>query len=186
MPQHAVREVARAAVRVDQLVRERVVVDRVDGEVASARRLGDRQGRVGRDVEALVPETAFRLAAREGDVDVEVLDLEDAEGDSHKVERVRRAEDALEVVRRDAEHLDVHVLHALPAQEVAHGSAHHQRAAARGAHALRHVHRRRAQVVRQVRQVNFHRIHHTVSPRSTSHPATPKMCENSTAPAQAS
>ena len=132
---------------VNQLFNERVIVNRVHGEITTARRLGNRQGRVGGDVEALVPEAAFRLAAREGDVDVEVLDLEDAEGESHEVERVRRAEDALEVVRRDAEHLDVHVLHALPAQEVAHGSAHHQRAAACGAHALRHVNRSYAEVI---------------------------------------
>ena len=119
VPQHAVREVARAAVRVDQLVRERVVVDCVHGEVAAARRLGNRQERIGGDVESLVPEAALRLAARKGDVDVEVLDLEDAEGKSHEVKRVRLPEDALEVVRREAEHLDVHVLHVPSAQEVA-------------------------------------------------------------------
>ena len=78
MAQDAVPQVRDATERIFQAVGERVVVEGVDGEVAAFRRLADGEVRVGVDKEAPVADAAFRLAARKGDVDVEVLELENA------------------------------------------------------------------------------------------------------------
>ena len=151
-------EVRPAAVRILEAFRERVVVERVDREVAPRGGVPHGHRGVREDVEPAVARAALRLAPRQRDVDVEVLDLEHAEGRAARVEGVRRAERPAQRLRRDAEDLEVHVLHARLAQEeVAHAAPDHQRPPARGLHAPRDVHDRRALVRRERREVEPNR-----------------------------
>ena len=115
--QHPPPHVLQSAERILELVRQGIVVHGVDGEVAPACRLVDREIRVGIDKEALVPNAALRLAPRQRHVDVEVLYLQYAEGEPACVEVEARAYDALKPLRVEAIHLQINVLHASGAHQ---------------------------------------------------------------------
>ena len=126
VPQHAALQIVDAAVRILERIGERIVVHRVDGEVAPARGLTDGEERIGIYEEALVADAALRLPAWQRHVDVEVLDLHHAEGEPALVEREALAYDALQTFGLEAVHFKVNVLHrAVTKKEIAHGAAHH-------------------------------------------------------------
>ena len=88
MAQHAALEVLHPAPGIERLAGQRIAVDGVDGEIAPRARLLERKERVALGAEGTVAEAELGLAPRQGDVDVVAVDLEDAEGRAHEVERV--------------------------------------------------------------------------------------------------
>ena len=103
--------------------------DRVDGEVAPARRLAQRQRGIAGHGEALVPPAGLRLPPRQRHV--HVRDLVDGEAFADDVHAAEGAQDVLQAIRVDAEDLDVDVFRRMPHQAIADPSADDQRAAAR-------------------------------------------------------
>ena len=70
-------EIAPAVERVEVFAGQRIVRDRVDGEVAAPRRLFDRHVRIAGDDEAAMPAPGLRIAPRQRHVDVaDLVDLE--------------------------------------------------------------------------------------------------------------
>ena len=105
--------------------------------------------------------TALGFPARQRHVDVQMLDLEHAKRDATRVKRIFRAENPLEIRRLDAEHLKVDVLDRLDAQQqIAHGTAHHQRPSARILHQGGDVLHRRQQL--RLQNVQIESSSHTL------------------------
>ena len=117
-----------AVERIDVLAGQRIPGDGVDGEVAPARRLVERQVRIARDREAAMPAAGLRLAARQRHV--EARDLVDGEALADGVHAAERREQLLQPRRVDAEDLEVDVLRRPSQQAVAHPAADDQRAPA--------------------------------------------------------
>ena len=126
MAQHAALEVLHPAPGIERLAGQRIAVDGVDGEVAPRARLLERKERVALGAEGAVAEAKLGLTPRQGDVDVVAVDLEDAEGRAHEVERVVARKRRLQPVRRDAEALEVEVLGLAAEDFVADAAAHEQ------------------------------------------------------------
>src|SRR5574344_1193197 len=103
-------EVPASVPRVDDPVGQRILVDRVDGEVAARGGVADREGGIVRHLEAPVPESELGLSPRQGDVDVEPAQLDDAEGESDEVELEARGQNGRQPLGSEAEALDVEVL----------------------------------------------------------------------------
>ena len=82
------------------------------------------------------------LAARQRDVDVAVLELDDPERGADLVERPARRERGLEAVGRDAVDLQVEVVARAAEERVAHAPADEPRAPPERAHELRDAARR--------------------------------------------
>ena len=91
-------EIAAAVERVEVLVVERIPGDRVDREIAAARGVGDRHGRVAGHVEAAVAAAGLRFAARQRDVDV--ADLVDLKAFADRLDAAERLRAASEGDRR--------------------------------------------------------------------------------------
>ena len=126
--QHARVEVRASAARIEVLVGERIPRDRVDREVAAARRLVERHARVALDEEAAVAAADLRLAA--GQRDVDVARLVDREALADGLDRAEPLEQGAKRRGRHAEHLEVDVLGRVAEQAVAHPPADDQRAPA--------------------------------------------------------
>ena len=116
-------EVGASVPGIDDLVRKRVPVDGVDGEVAPRGRVAHGQRRVVLHLERAVSEAKLRLAARNRHVDVEVRELEDSEARADEVEREAFRENRPQPVGRDAEALDVDVLRLAAHERVANASS---------------------------------------------------------------
>ena len=131
-------EVAAAAERVLELTGREVDRHRVDGEVAAARRVGDRHRRIGGDLEVAVPGAGLALAPRQRDVDGVMTQLEDGERLAHLVDAPLLLEQRPQAARLDAEHLEVELLIGIDRQaqqRIADRAADQESAAARIAHA---------------------------------------------------
>ena len=102
--------------------------DRVDGEVAPARGVGDAHRRIAVDLEAGVPTAGFRLAARQGDVDRP--ELEHREGAAHRLDPADRGEQSRQRVLGHTEDFEVEVLGVASEQAIADVAADDQRPAA--------------------------------------------------------
>ena len=82
-------------------------------------------------LERAVSEPELRLAARQGDVDVVALQLQDAERRADEVERERRGKRRLQLLGAQPVDLEVKVLRRAAEKPVAHAAADQQRAPAR-------------------------------------------------------
>ena len=110
--------------RVQHFGGERIDPDAVHREVATQRGLREIQRRIRRHVEAAVPGTALAVAPRQGEVRVDVLDPEHAEGTPDRVHLAEAREEGFEPCNVEAEHLDVDVLGAHSKEVVTHPAAH--------------------------------------------------------------
>ena len=128
--QDARAQVADAVPRIEDLERERVRHHRVDGKVASRGGLGGREPGIGGHREVAMSGAEAVLAARQGDVDVAVPELHDAERRADPVERPARRERGLEAIGRDAVDLQVEVVARAAEQRVADAAADEPRAPA--------------------------------------------------------
>ena len=127
MAQGARRQVRHAAPRIFKPPFQRIVVEGIDRKIATARRFGDRQSRIGIDQKSLVADATFRLAARQRHVDVHTMDLQHAKRHATGIEGEAAAENLLKAVGRDAKDLDIDILdRARTHQKVAHRTADHQ------------------------------------------------------------
>ena len=121
-------EVVAAVERVEVLAGQRIPGDRVDGEVAPARGLGDAHRRIAVDLESGVPTAGFRLAAGQGDVDR--AELEHREGAAHRLDAADGGEQSRQRVLGHTEDFEVEVLGMAPEQAIADVAADDQRPAA--------------------------------------------------------
>ena len=132
-PQHPSRQVFTAVERILVSLGERIPGDRVDGEVAPARRVRDRHGGVALHHEAPVATAGLRLAARERHVDRfagEPRHLVHRKAVAHRLHAPQVPQQRVQPVGGHTEHLDVHVLRGPLQEPVAHPAAHDQRAPA--------------------------------------------------------
>ena len=109
-------EIPQALPRIDDLVVEGIVRNGIDREIASGRRVFDRQKRIAHDLEALVPQAVLGFAARQGNIHGQVLDLDHTEAAAYQVELKAILEHGDEAFRSEAEDLDIDVTQ-LEAQE---------------------------------------------------------------------
>ena len=137
MTEDAIPEIGATVPRIEDLVRQRVLVDCVDSEVTSGGRLFDRQRRIVFHFKRAVPQAQLRLPPRHRHVDLEMLQLDDAEGDADEVELELPGKRRLQISRGDSEAFDVEVLGRTTEQFVADASADQKGAAARPLHQLR-------------------------------------------------
>ena len=108
---------------------QRIPRDRVDGEVAPPRRLGDRHVRIAGDHEAAMAASRLRFAARQRHVDV--ADLVDLKALADRLDAAERFEQRAQTIAGKAEHLEVDVARLGQAQQpIANPAADNQRAAA--------------------------------------------------------
>ena len=135
-------EVGASVPGIDDLVRKRIAVDGVHGEVAPGGCVADGQRRIVLHLERAVSEPQLRLAARYRHVDVEVRELEDAEARADEVQREAFRENRPQPVGRDAEALDVDVLRLAAHECVANASADEQGPSALRLHHARDFPRR--------------------------------------------
>lgn len=104
--------------------------DGVDREVAPGRGRGEIQVRGRRDLKAAMAGAGFVFAARQGEVNVSMADLEHAEAGADQVEGKLRCEAVADFLRRQAIDFQVDVLDRKLQQSVAYSSADDQDAAA--------------------------------------------------------
>ncbi len=130
--QHPAFEVDSAVVRIEVLLRQRIPGNGVDGEVAPPRGFVERHVRIARDGEAAMPAAGLGLAAGQGHVDR--AELVDGEGLPHGLDAAERGQQPLQVVLRNAEHLEVEILRRAAQQAIADEAANGQRASAMRAH----------------------------------------------------
>ena len=122
--------------RIEVLVGQRIPGDRVDGEVASPRRLLDRHRRIAGDGEAAMTASRFRVAPRQRHVDV--AELVDLKARADRLDTAERFEQRAQVIGGDAEHFDVDVrATSTSEQPIADPAADNQRASARLANRFR-------------------------------------------------
>ena len=124
------RSRSRAAVeRIEVLAGQRIPGDGVDGEVAPARRLGDRHVRIAGDDEAAVAASRLRIAPRQRHVDV--ADLVDLKAFADRFDAAERLEQRAQTIAGEAEDLEVDVARLGQAEQpIADPAADDQRAAA--------------------------------------------------------
>ena len=128
--QHAVGEVVAAVERIEIGLAQRIPGDRVDGEVAAARRLLGVERGVADDLESLVAAPGLRLAA--GQRDVQAGHLVDREALADGVDRSEAGEQVLEAQRVQPVDLEVEILGDAAEQPIADPAADDQRPAAGG------------------------------------------------------
>ena len=137
--EHAALEIPKSVPRVDHLVRQRVAVDCVYGEVSAGGGVLYRERRIILHLERLVSEAKLRLAAGDGDVDVMSVQLYDAEGCADEIEAEAFGEYGLQPLRVKAVDLNVEILGGAAKQRVAHASADQQGASAGGLYTPRDI-----------------------------------------------
>jgi len=115
---------------IDQLARQRIAADGVEGEVAPRGGFGGRHGGVALDLEIGVFGADARFAAGKGDVDRMAFQDEDAEGAAHGIEPVVRAQGGFDGFGVEAVNLHVDVFGGEAEQPVAHAAAHEEGAPA--------------------------------------------------------
>ena len=130
-------QIAAPPVGIEVLPPQRVPGDGVDGEVAAARGLRQRQRGVAGYREAAVAAARLRFGAGEGDV--ERTELEDREAGADAVDRTESRQHRLQLVRGQAVDFDVDVLRRDAQQLVADPAADQQRPPAGDAHRAGHA-----------------------------------------------
>ena len=130
MPDDAALQIHSAAEGIDHLAREHVLHQRVDRKIAPLRRLAHAQKRIDEHREILVAAPCCAFAARHGDVQFVMPQPEYAKARAHRDAFAQRGEDRLQLRRRHAVHLDVHVLVFHAPEAIAYKAAHVKRPAA--------------------------------------------------------
>jgi hypothetical protein len=137
-PQHASVEIRTSTERILGGPGQGVERDGVDGEIAAPCSFRDGHRRVALHVESLVAAPAFRLPARQRDVDRPVdagrRNLVHGKALPDRLDAAERRQQCRKPPLRYPEHLEVHVLRRPPAKRVAHPAADDQRAAASVVH----------------------------------------------------
>jgi hypothetical protein len=118
-PQPSGAQIVEAAPRIDRLVRQRIEQHGVDGEIAPARRLAQRQGGILLHLKAAMPAAGLDVAARQADIEVGRRagsgrgtghDLVHGERLADQVDRAVPLEDRHQLLRAQAEYLEVVVV----------------------------------------------------------------------------
>ena len=139
--QDAGLDVGEAVEGVDELGREGVEEDGVDGEVAAGAGLVEGEVGHGVDEEAAMPGRGLAFAARQRDVHRDASELDDAEAGADLVEAERGGENGFEAFGREAVDLQVEFVRSEVQHGVADAAADEKRAAAGVVDAAGDVHR---------------------------------------------
>ena len=124
-------EVALAMIRISESAAERVVENRVQGEVAAGGGVFERHRGIDRDGKILVPWSGGAFASGECDIDLIGVGFPDRKRFTDKRETPGCSQDGLELVAFEAEHFGVQVGTGFTAEGIANRSTHEPEAAAR-------------------------------------------------------